>query len=52
MNVFVVVILEFHPLGWEVNTVVGNPTSEEVQRNAIIELSHVFPILIVKRRCL
>ena len=52
MNVFVLVILEFHPVGCKENTGVGNPPTREVKRNAVIGLSDVFQILTVKRRSL
>ena len=48
MSVFVLVILELHPVGCEEITVVRNPPSCEVQRKVVIVLSHEFLILIVK----
>lgn len=45
VNVIVLAIVEFHPLGYKEITSAGNLPSVEVQRNAVIGLRHPFPIL-------
>ena len=45
MLVSVVGILEFHLVGHEKLTIVGNPPSREVEQNPLLILSLVLPIL-------